>query len=110
MGRTHAQLRFVDADGWRVQVFITDQPETYILAWNPTVFPPEWRTAALEADAAARRTYAGAESTTWSVIAIVSGSCSTTSTLLPLPLPRSRWPFMRWMSWGCRPVVGSWRT
>ncbi len=52
----------------------------------------------------------GPRSTTWSAIAIVSGLCSTTSTVLPLSRSRCSRPFMRWMSCGCRPVVGSSKT
>ena len=52
----------------------------------------------------------GPRSTTWSAMAIVSGSCSTTSTVLPLSRSRSSRSFIRWMSWGCRPVVGSSKT
>ena len=52
----------------------------------------------------------GPRSTTWSAIAIVSGSCSTTSTVLPLSRSRSSRSFIRWMSWGCRPMVGSSKT
>ena len=52
----------------------------------------------------------GPRSTTWSAIAIVSGLCSTTSTVLPLSRSRSSRSFIRWMSWGCRPVVGSSKT
>ncbi len=52
----------------------------------------------------------GPRSTTWSAIAIASGSCSTTSTVLPLSRSRSSRSFICWMSWGCRPVVGSSKT
>ncbi len=52
----------------------------------------------------------GPRSTTWSAIAITSGLCSTTSTVLPLSRRRSSSSFIRWMSWGCRPVVGSSKT
>ena len=52
----------------------------------------------------------GPRSTTWSAMAIVSGLCSTTSTVLPLSRSRSSRSFIRWMSWGCRPVVGSSKT
>ena len=48
----------------------------------------------------------GPRSTTWSAIAIVSGLCSTTSTVLPLSRSRSSRSFIRWMSWGCRPDGG----
>src|ERR687898_1487212 len=52
----------------------------------------------------------GPRSTTWSAIAIVSGLCSTTSTVLPLSRSRSSRSFIRWMSWGCSPMVGSSKT
>ena len=52
----------------------------------------------------------GPRSTTWSAIAIVSGLCSTTSTVLPLSRSCSSRSFIRWMSWGCRPIVGSSKT
>ncbi len=52
----------------------------------------------------------GPRSTTWSAIAITCGLCSTTSTVLPLSRSRSSSSFMRWMSWGCRPIVGSSKT
>ncbi|MEV7557383.1 ABC transporter ATP-binding protein [Streptomyces sp. NPDC089795] len=52
----------------------------------------------------------GPMSTTWSAIAIVSGLCSTTSTVLPLSRSRRSRSFMRWMSCGCRPIVGSSKT
>ena len=52
----------------------------------------------------------GPRSTTWSAIAIVSGSCSTTSTVLPLSRSRSSRSFIRWTSCGCRPIVGSSKT
>ena len=48
----------------------------------------------------------GPRSTTWSAIAIVSGLCSTTSTVLPLSRSRSSRSFIRWMSCGCRPDGG----
>ena len=52
----------------------------------------------------------GPRSTTWSAIAMVSGLCSTTSTVLPLSRScSSRW-FIRSMSCGCRPIVGSSKT
>ena len=49
----------------------------------------------------------GPMSTTWSAMAITSGLCSTTSTVLPLSRRRRSSSFMRWMSWGCSPMVGS---
>ena len=52
----------------------------------------------------------GPRSTTWSAIAIVSGLCSTTSTVLPLSRSWSSRSFMRSMSCGCRPMVGSSKT
>ena len=52
----------------------------------------------------------GPRSTTWSAITIASGLCSTTSTVLPLSRSRSSRPFMRWMSCGCRPMLGSSKT
>src|ERR687895_1592116 len=52
----------------------------------------------------------GPRSTTWSAIAIVSGSCSTTSTVLPLSRSCSSRSFIRWTSCGCRPMVGSSKT
>ena len=52
----------------------------------------------------------GPRSTTWSAIAIVSGLCSTTSTVLPLSRSGSSRSFIRWMSCGCRPIVGSSKT
>ena len=52
----------------------------------------------------------GPRSTTWSAIAIASGLCSTTSTVLPLSRSCSSRSFIRWMSCGCRPIVGSSKT
>ncbi len=52
----------------------------------------------------------GPRSTTWSAIAMTSGLCSTTSTVLPLSRSRSSRSFIRRMSWGCRPAVGSSKT
>ena len=49
----------------------------------------------------------GPRSTTWSAMAMVSGLCSTTRTVLPLSRSCSRRVFMRAMSCGCRPTVGS---
>ena len=49
----------------------------------------------------------GPRSTTWSAIAMASGLCSTTSTVLPLSRNRSSRVFIRAMSCGCRPMVGS---
>src|SRR5690606_24960477 len=40
----------------------------------------------------------GPRSTTWSAIAMTSGSCSTTSTVFPLSRNRSSSSFIRWMS------------
>jgi len=53
---------------------------------------------ALEADGAARRIGAGAEVDDVVGVTIVSGSCSTTSSVLPLSRSRSSRPFIRWMS------------
>ena len=52
----------------------------------------------------------GPRSTTWSAMTIVSGLCSTTSTVLPLSRRRSSSSFIRWMSCGCSPTVGSSKT
>ena len=52
----------------------------------------------------------GPRSTTWSAIAIVSGLCSTTSTVLPLSRSWSSSWFIRSMSCGCSPIVGSSKT
>ena len=52
----------------------------------------------------------GPRSTTWSAIAMLSGLCSTTSTVLPLSRSCSSRRFMRWMSCGCSPMVGSSKT
>ena len=52
----------------------------------------------------------GPRSTTWSAIAMTSGLCSTTSTVLPLSRSRSSSRFIRSTSWGCRPTVGSSKT
>ena len=49
----------------------------------------------------------GPRSTTWSAMAIVSGLCSTTSTVLPLSRSRNSRSFIRSMSCGCSPTVGS---
>nr|BFF16926.1 hypothetical protein GCM10025730_04470 [Promicromonospora thailandica] len=49
----------------------------------------------------------GPRSTTWSAMAMVSGLCSTTSTVLPLSRSCSSRSFMRRTSCGCRPMVGS---
>ena len=49
----------------------------------------------------------GPRSTTWSAIAIASGLCSTISTVLPLSRNCSNSSFIRWMSCGCSPIVGS---
>jgi hypothetical protein len=41
-----AQLRFTDADGWRFQVFITDQPDPTSRSWScATASTPGWRIA-----------------------------------------------------------------
>ncbi len=52
----------------------------------------------------------GPRSITWSATAIASGLCSTTRTVLPLSRRRSSRSFIRWMSWGCSPMVGSSKT
>ena len=52
----------------------------------------------------------GPRSTTWSAIAIVSGLCSTTRTVFPLSRSCSSSVFIRAMSWGCSPIVGSSKT
>lgn len=52
----------------------------------------------------------GPRSTTWSAIAMTSGLCSTTRTVLPLSRNCSRRSFIRAMSCGCRPIVGSSKT
>ena len=52
----------------------------------------------------------GPRSTTWSAMAIASGLCSTTSTVLPLSRSCSSRSFIRWMSCGCSPMVGSSKT
>jgi hypothetical protein len=52
----------------------------------------------------------GPRSMTWSAMAIASGLCSTTSTVLPLSRSWSSRLFMRWMSCGCMPMVGSSKT
>ncbi len=49
----------------------------------------------------------GPMSTTWSASAITSGSCSTTSTVLPLSRSRSSRSPRRPTSRGCRPTLGS---
>ena len=41
---------------------------------------------------------------------VTSGLCSTTSTVLPLSRSCSSSSFIRWMSWGCSPIVGSSKT
>ena len=71
---------------------------------------PQPLDGALEADGAAAVPAPGPRSTTWSAMAIVSGLCSTTSTVLPLSRSRSSSSFIRWMSCGCRPMVGSSKT
>ncbi len=43
-------------------------------------------------------------------MAMVSGLCSTTSTVLPVSHSASSRRFIRWMSCGCRPAVGSSKT
>ena len=52
----------------------------------------------------------GPRSTTWSAIAIASGLCSTTSTVLPLSRSCSSSSFIRSMSCGWSPIVGSSKT
>ena len=52
----------------------------------------------------------GPRSTMWSAMAIVSGLCSTTRTVLPLSRSCRRSAVHLWMSWGCRPMVGSSKT
>jgi hypothetical protein len=49
----------------------------------------------------------GPRSTTWSATSMTSGLCSTTSTVLPLSRRRRSSSFMRPMSCGCSPMVGS---
>ncbi len=49
----------------------------------------------------------GPMSTTWSAIRMTSGSCSTTSTVLPLSRRRRSSPFTCATSWAWRPIVGS---
>ncbi len=49
----------------------------------------------------------GPMSTTWSASAMTSGSCSTTSTVLPLSRSRSSRSPRRPTSLGCRPTLGS---
>ena len=49
----------------------------------------------------------GPRSTTRSAMSIASGLCSTTSTVLPLSRNCSSRSFIRWMSCGCSPIVGS---
>ena len=68
---------------------------------------PQPLDGALETDGAAAVPAPGPRSTTWSAMAIVSGLCSTTSTVLPLSRSRSSNSFIRWMSCGCSPTVGS---
>ena len=64
----------------------------------------------LEDDLAPGAPAPGPRSTTWSATAIASGLCSTTSTVLPLSRSRSSKSFIRWMSCGCIPIVGSSKT
>ncbi len=52
----------------------------------------------------------GPMSTTWSATAITSGSCSTTSTVLPLSRSRTSRSPSRPTSRGCRPTLGSSKT
>src|SRR6266508_2002091 len=49
----------------------------------------------------------GPTSTTWSAISMTSGSCSTTSTVLPLSRSARRRSLSRPTSRGCRPTLGS---
>jgi len=49
----------------------------------------------------------GPRSTTWSAIAMTSGLCSTTRTVLPLSRSRRRRSFIRRTSCGWSPTVGS---
>ena len=59
---------------------------------------PQLVDGALEADRAAAVPAPGPRSTTWSAMAIVSGLCSTTSTVLPLSRSCSSSSFIRSMS------------
>ena len=77
--------------------------------WRPVIVPLERRPLTLPSKQTVPPAVPapGPRSTTWSAMTIVSGLCSTTSTVLPLSRSRSSRLFMRWMSCGCRPIVGS---
>ncbi len=80
--------------------------------WRPVTVPPPRSSSTVPSKQTVPPALPapGPRSTMWSAIAIVSGLCSTTSTVLPLSRSRRSRPFMRWMSWGCRPAVGSSKT
>ncbi|CPU64416.1 Uncharacterised protein [Mycobacteroides abscessus] len=94
-GERTSSLSVARSSRWR--------PVTVSLARSPSTVPSNvTRPPAVPAP--------GPRSTTWSAITIVSGLCSTTRTVLPLSRSWSRRPFMRSMSCGCRPMVGSSKT
>ena len=76
--------------------------------WRPVMVPLARSPSTVPSKTTCRRRVPapGPRSTTWSAIAITSGLCSTTSTVLPLSRSRSSRSFIRWMSWGCSPIVG----
>ena len=90
-----ASFRVARSSRWR--------PVTVSLARSPSTVPSKQMEPPAEPAP-------GPRSTAWSAIAMVSGLCSTTRTVLPLSRSRSSRSFMRWMSWGCRPMVGSSKT
>ena len=87
-------------DGFKVARSSRCRPVSVSLARSPSTVPSN--TTSPPAVPAP-----GPRSTAWSAISIVSGLCSTTSTVLPLSRSRSNRSFMRWMSCGCSPIVGS---
>ena len=90
-------------DGFKDARSSTCRPVSVPLARSPSTVPSKttWPPAVPAP---------GPRSTAWSAIAIVSGLCSTTSTVLPLSRSCSSRSFIRWMSCGCRPIVGSSKT
>ena len=101
--RTSSRPDAVRTDGFTDARSSRWRPVSVGLARSPSTVPS--KTTSPPADPAP-----GPRSTTWSAIAMTSGLCSTTSTVLPLSRSRRRRPFIRSMSCGCSPIVGSSKT
>ena len=101
--RTSSTPDGVRTDGFREARSSRCRPVSVPLARSPSTVPSN--TTSPPAVPAP-----GPRSTTWSAIAIASGLCSTTSTVLPLSRSCSSRSFIRWMSCGCSPIVGSSKT